>query len=285
MAAVRTRYARSIEDCASRLDPDVRRELANQIDSTLRIFDGRGEGGVRCESAEGYAEGVSSPYSSNPCWGQVGAPASGEGSGRTAYGLKHGSLETTVKDAINNMIVADLDSALEESRARLADFESREIFLGMRLASYRKALKIRAEHLEASATKKRGGGDSVLLNEGGEDSSGGAPELHKEENRALWDKHRKNEEALSGVAATYRSILEAVELMRRRISDLEDKREDITRQRAECKDFLIAAALAEEMEMVGEELSGVGRCPLPLPASASDMHRSYATQGKDLELC
>ena len=74
------------------------------------------------------------------------------------------------------------------------------------------------------------------------------PPKSAQELAEMREQQLKDEQALENVVATHRNMLADVERMRRTIVDLEGKREEILHGRDMARDFLIAAAEAEELE-------------------------------------
>ena len=255
--AVKSRYDRTISERTQRLDPDVRRELADEVEAALNITS------TNIGSEEAPAAGsLSSPGADTPL----------------------------TSDEINSAI-SQIDEALVVSRAKLEELERSEQFVGVRCRRYRLALEDRAAELDrlsraAAAAAEIGDEDAAPNNEedtganaeqqdveGGVDSASisaqhprttavpmSNPPKSAQELAEMQEKQAKDEEALDKVIGTHRNMLADVERMRRKILDLEGKREDILAGRDMARDFLIAAAEAEELEASGELQRGT--CPL-----------------------
>mmetsp|Transcript_14555 Transcript_14555/g.32439 ORF Transcript_14555/g.32439 Transcript_14555/m.32439 type:complete len:293 (+) Transcript_14555:234-1112(+) len=227
---VKSRYDRTISERTQRLDPDVRRELADEVESALNVD---GEGG---------------------------------GSGGD------GAADRPSADDID-AATAEIDDAIIASRKKLEELERSEQFVGVRCRRYRLALQDRAAELERLTGAAAGGEDTLPSNEEQEDVEGGGesasqyPNCHPvmsprstEELAEMQRKQAADEAALGKVVDTHRTMLANVESMRRKIADLEVKREEILAGREMCRDFLLAAAEAEELEAEGELQRGA--CPL-----------------------
>ena len=254
--AVKSRYDRTISERTQRLDPDVRRELADEVEAALNITS------TNIGSEQAPAAGsLSSPGADTPL--------------------------PLTSDEIDSAI-SQIDEALVVSRVKLEELERSEQFVGVRCRRYRLALEGRAAELDrlsrAAAAAEIGDEDAAPNNE--EDTSADAeqqdveggvnsaaqhprttavpmsnPPKSAQELAEMQEKQAKDEEALDKVIGTHRNMLTDVERMRRKILDLEGKREDILAGRDMARDFLIAAAEAEELEAAGE-LQQRGTCPL-----------------------
>ena len=251
--AVKSRYDRTISERTQRLDPDVRRELADEVEAALNIT------------------------STNS--GSEDAPAAGS--------LSSPGADTPLTSDEIDSAISQIDEALVVSRAKLEELERSEQFVGVRCRRYRLALEDRAAELDrlsrAAAAAEIGDEDAAPNNE--EDTSADAeqqdveggvnsaaqhprttavpmsnPPKSAQELAEMQEKQAKDEEALEKVIETHRNMLANVERMRRKIGDLEGKREDILAGRDMARDFLIAAAEAEELEAAGELQRGT--CPL-----------------------
>lgn len=257
---VKSRYDRTISERTQRLDPDVRRELADEVEAALNIHDAGGDGSSHHEAGASVSPGA----------------------------------ETLTGDEIGSA-VAEIDEALVASRSKVAELERSEQFVGMRCRRYRLALEDRAAELDrlsrAAVAVEMENEDRVAPNkeedagaeeqkdvEGGGDGGGGGgggisaqhprtaatpmrPPKSAHELAEMREQQLKDEQALENVVATHRNMLADVERMRRTIVDLEGKREEILHGRDMARDFLIAAAEAEELEAAGELQRGA--CPLP----------------------
>jgi len=258
----------------ARLDPDVRRQLAEEIESTLKVPASSEENEEKAQEEEGGGGGgeeIMSPIQA------AAAPSPTALAPRSQGFIETEEAIDTFEDADNedetDIAISELDIALGESRAGLAKSEEAERFLGARVAKYRSMLNERAAMIDrmgsAAGVKESDGlieetkfGDDVERGEGTEEFNPTEQELH-----AMREKHRKDEEALDKVVEMHKNMLIDIEGMRRKILELEQKREDIFNRRNECRDFLIAAAHAEEAEIIAGDggAMGVGSCPLPLP--------------------
>lgn len=254
--SVKSRYDRTISERTQRLDPDVRRELADEVEGALNLT------------------------STNP--GSEEAPAAGL--------LSSPGADTPLTSDKIDSAISQIDEALVVSRTKLAELQRSEQFVGVRCRRYRLALEDRAAELDrlsrvAAGTAEIADEDTAPSNEEDtgadaeqEDVEGGVdsgsisaqhprtavpmsnPPKSAQELAEMQEKQAKDEEALEKVIKTHRGMLADVERMRRTIVDLEGKREDILAGRDMARDFLIAAAEAEELEAAGELQRGT--CPL-----------------------
>lgn len=266
---VKSRYDRTISERTQRLDPDARRELADEVEAALNIHDAGGDGSSHHEAGASVSPGA----------------------------------ETLTGDEIGSA-VAEIDEALVASRSKVTELERSEQFVGMRCRRYRLALEDRAAELDrlsrAAVAVEMENEDRVAPNkeedagaeeqkdvEGGGDGGGGGgggisaqhprtaatpmrPPKSAQELAEMREQQLKDEQALENVVATHRNMLADVERMRRTIVDLEGKREEILHGRDMARDFLIAAAEAEELEAAGELQRGA--CPLPAQSEQVSEH-------------
>jgi hypothetical protein len=279
---VKSRYDRTISERTQRLDPDVRRELADEVEAALNINGGRGENGPSKEAGSSVSPVARAALTSDDIDSAIG----------------------------------QIDDALVMSRAKLAELERSEQFVGVRYRRYRLALEDRAAELDrlsrAAAVATEIGDEATVPKdedavrehddvEGGGDSGRifaerlrtavpvTKPPKSAQELAEMQEKQAKDEQALEKVKETHRKMLEDVERMRRKIFDLEVKRENILTGRDMARDFLIAAAEAEELEAAGEfersvcplTLSSVARGPCDAMANEDDETRGTA-QSKEV---
>lgn len=239
---VKSRYDRTMSERTKLLDPDVRRELADEVEAALNMGGGGDGGSAADDDGRPTAEEI-------------------------------------------DAAVVEVEDALVVARNKLQELERSEQFVGVRCRRYRLALEDRAAELEKLAGATEAGEDvppsneeatsntstSNTDNEEEEDVEGGSdpqystsapikPPKSAEELAEMREKQAKDEEALDKVIDTHRTMLANVERMRRRIADLERKREEISTGRDMCRDFLLAAAEAEELEAAGELQRGA--CPI-----------------------
>jgi len=64
----------------------------------------------------------------------------------------------------------------------------------------------------------------------------------KQQLTTLQTKHAIDTQSLLGVEGLHKNLIVQIEVLRRRIRELETKQDDIARRKEECRDFLIAAS-------------------------------------------
>eukprot|EP00978_Attheya_sp_CCMP212_P043447 scaffold284200_cov48-Attheya_sp.AAC.2 len=150
--------------------------------------------------------------------------------------------------------VADLDRALQDCRDTLTKFEETERFLSTRLSSYRKQLDARvSDHRRHTNTNNNNGHTNKKQQQQHAHAKDAMTDEEAPDQEALFrDTQQTDEAALAKVRTTQLGILADMETLRRRIQDLEQKRTDILDTRRECREFLVAVAVAEEQEAVEE---------------------------------
>jgi hypothetical protein len=126
--------------------------------------------------------------------------------------------------------IAELETALDQCRLSLVKFEQKERFMSMRIQKYRMLIDQRNE---------RANQDTVGLDEDLEHDN-----FVKSENqvRSSADKWDKDEMTLQSVEQIHKNIIADMEVLRRRIRELEEKKEIYLGLREECRDFVLAAA-------------------------------------------
>ncbi|KAL3774445.1 hypothetical protein ACHAWO_004512 [Cyclotella atomus] len=126
--------------------------------------------------------------------------------------------------------IAELETALDQCRLSLVKFEQKERFVSMRIQKYRMMIDQRNE---------RANQDTVGLDEDLEHDN-----FVKSENqvRSSADKWDKDEMTLQSVEQVHKNIIADMEVLRRRIRELEEKKEIYLGLREECRDFVLAAA-------------------------------------------
>mmetsp|Transcript_12909 Transcript_12909/g.17293 ORF Transcript_12909/g.17293 Transcript_12909/m.17293 type:complete len:263 (+) Transcript_12909:46-834(+) len=148
-----------------------------------------------------------------------------------------------------NRAIAELDVILSECSASLVKIERAERLVYVRVNAYRKMLNDQSERLSLQ-------NDNSDLTTAGHDAE--SDETKEEKDRRQISQEREKEkihqniQSLSKVEEIHRTMVENVARMRLRIVTLERKREEIILARDECREFLVAAAQAEEYEMAGQ---------------------------------
>lgn len=134
--------------------------------------------------------------------------------------------------------ISQLDEALLHSKSNLETFAKREIFLSVRISKYRRLMEQREGHINNLFSIHNS--NTLSGNEDLENTSN-----LKEQISSLQAKHQQDQSTLKSVEEIHKGIIVQMEVLRRRISDLEEKREDILIKREECQEFLLAAAERE----------------------------------------
>jgi chromosome segregation ATPase len=134
--------------------------------------------------------------------------------------------------------ISQLDEALLHSKSNLETFAKREIFLSVRISKYRRLMEQREGHIDNLFSIHNS--NTLSGHEDLENTSN-----LKEQISSLQAKHQQDQSTLKSVEEIHKGIIVQMEVLRRRISDLEEKREDILIKREECQEFLLAAAERE----------------------------------------
>ena len=136
--------------------------------------------------------------------------------------------------------LAELDITLTECISSLNEFDKKERFLGTRIDSYKKLMEQREELMNTFRQTISNHSDKSSNNELDEMESIKAINT-RERLDTLQTKHVADEKSLQDVKELHKTILAEIETLRRRIVDLEEKKESILQKREECQDFLMAA--------------------------------------------
>lgn len=143
--------------------------------------------------------------------------------------MNHEEVESTL---------AELEVTLDECKKSLEEFERKLRFLGVRIDKY-KSMMHQREGLMQNLMQQTTG-DNTSTNE--DDLENKKLDNMKEQLDSLRKKHETEQKMLQDVVDLRLEIVAQMELSRRRISDLEGKRDDIQKKREECSDFMAAAA-------------------------------------------
>eukprot|EP00522_Entomoneis_paludosa_P000831 CAMPEP_0172470152 /NCGR_PEP_ID=MMETSP1065-20121228/65587_1 /TAXON_ID=265537 /ORGANISM="Amphiprora paludosa, Strain CCMP125" /LENGTH=239 /DNA_ID=CAMNT_0013228003 /DNA_START=37 /DNA_END=756 /DNA_ORIENTATION=+ len=125
------------------------------------------------------------------------------------------------------MDLTQIEAELEQAQKTLVEFQKKETFLGQRSRQYRLALDDRARQLATEQAALRDN-DQELDVEATADL---------ERRMEQWE---RDEDALTQITETHKEILAHVETMRRRIVELEHKRQACRTMAHENQDFLQA---------------------------------------------
>lgn len=149
--------------------------------------------------------------------------------------------------------LADLNAVLLECRESLGVFDKKEKFVDLRLRRYRQLMlqgEDRIVQLEESmSSSQQGTSEIVSLNDAEEGTTSIAAsgrsddnvELKQQRLQTMQTKHERNRSSLGDVELIQRDIIAHMEVLRRKIEVLENKREDMLEKRGECREFLLTA--------------------------------------------
>jgi Mg2+ and Co2+ transporter CorA len=125
-----------------------------------------------------------------------------------------------IEDTLDDRdVVEQLDDAIDGTKNKLEKMEESEQFLGTRIRRYRQML---AEH-QMRLQKKR----DTMTN------------LDRERHMKQQERYKLQ---ICDVIDIHRNILKEVEILRRKLKSLEQKRNDFCTKRDECEEFLVASA-------------------------------------------
>lgn len=162
--------------------------------------------------------------------------------GQQPYQSEVANLSTRDRDTLVNEIansvnheevegsLAELEITLAECNSSLEQFDKKERFLGARINSYRKLMRQRDELIVTLQSTTN------TNNETDELESTQIDQLN-----TLQAKHAADEKSLQSVVELHKEIISEIELLRRRIANLIEKRDGILQSREQCNDFLMAA--------------------------------------------
>ena len=147
--------------------------------------------------------------------------------------------------------LAGLEVTLSECKTSLEAFEKKERFVGVRINRYRMLMDRREERMrelmddrsqQQSSHSNNKTDDSSSENEDDDDLENKNLHNLREQLDTLQAKHTIDQKRLQSVEELHKIFIVQIEILRRRINDLEEKQENIMVKRDECQDFLIAAA-------------------------------------------
>jgi hypothetical protein len=143
-------------------------------------------------------------------------------------GVSGGAGEISRDDGVASAM-AQLNTALDQCRLSLVKFEQRERFVSMRIQKYRMMLDRRRN--------ERTNQDDVDLDlECDEFIESG------NQSQSTTERNKKDEMALQSVEKVHKNLIAEIEVLRRRLRELEEKKDDYIGLREECRDFVLAAA-------------------------------------------
>lgn len=159
--------------------------------------------------------------------------------------------------------LAELEVTIAECTSSLEEFNTKERFIGTRIDSYRKLMKQREELMSTlmqkqSTTTTPASNCNEEKNELLDDveSKESLSDNTKTQLDTLQTKHAADEKSLQEVIELHKYMISEIERLRRRIADLESKKESIEKQREECQDFLMAAEEYNHINFRLEDLEG-----------------------------
>lgn len=125
--------------------------------------------------------------------------------------------------------LAELESVLQQCRASLEKFETKERFVGIRIQRYRGLLQRRNDRNSQL-------GINMSLNNDEEHNN------FIESYNIAQDKQLQSEITLESVETVHKNLIAQIEVLRRRIQDLDEKKRSYIDMADEYKDFVLAAA-------------------------------------------
>lgn len=157
--------------------------------------------------------------------------------------------------------LAELEVTIAECTSSLEEFNTKERFIGTRIDSYRKLMKQREELMSTLMQQSTTTPASNYNEEKNEllddvESKESLSSATKTQLDTLQTKHAADEKSLQEVIELHKYMISEIESLRRRIADLESKKESIEKQREECQDFLMAAEEYNHINFRLEDLEG-----------------------------
>ena len=129
--------------------------------------------------------------------------------------------------------LTELDAVLEQCRESLEKYETKERFVGVRIQRYRELL-----------AKARDTHDGIVINMTCNDLDEYDHSVASEGQKQPRQKQcQRDEIALQSVEELHKGIIAEIEVLRRRIRDLEEKKRSYIDMREECREFVLAAAV------------------------------------------
>mmetsp|Transcript_7134 Transcript_7134/g.15461 ORF Transcript_7134/g.15461 Transcript_7134/m.15461 type:complete len:220 (+) Transcript_7134:39-698(+) len=142
--------------------------------------------------------------------------------------------------------LADLDIILSQCKTSLEAFEKKERFVSLRIDRYRMLMTRREERMleltDKSARSHHDDEDDANHDHVDDDLENRNVQNFREQLNSLQATHVVDQKRLQGVGDLHKGFIAQIEVLRRRVDDLEEKQEDIMVKRGECEDFLVAAA-------------------------------------------
>mmetsp|Transcript_6969 Transcript_6969/g.15386 ORF Transcript_6969/g.15386 Transcript_6969/m.15386 type:complete len:238 (-) Transcript_6969:170-883(-) len=192
-------------------------------------------------------------------------------SSRDRESLIH-DIATEINDQDVESSLVHLEHTLDQCHVSLVEFEKKERFVGLRLERYKGLMWRREERMKELMEKIQQQNNGQQKQRSSSPSSFSS--LHENDTRSflneddniindetdlennalqtqttlkqqlttLQTKHAIDTQSLLGVEGLHKNLIVQIEVLRRRIRELETKQEDIARKKEECRDFLIAAS-------------------------------------------
>jgi chromosome segregation ATPase len=161
-------------------------------------------------------------------------------------------------DKLLETTLQELEQTLDQCELSLNEFEKKERFLFVRIARYRKMIRDREcsiteiqEKRQQQEKKKNASrnNDDNDISSGESKSDPQQIDVENNDNNTTEDKisqlilkHQQDQSKLQDVETIHADIIAQIETLKRRILDLEDKKQDILKKREECREFLVEVA-------------------------------------------
>ncbi len=261
----RYRQHEQIAQSTSAISTTTRHELVHEIESTLYSASGKS---LSSPSSPLSSPQVTSPLlTASPDQNDVGTGISPNRHPlvrrRT---MRRGDNE---KQQQQLMVIKDLNKTIYQTKETMAKMRESEEFLDTRIRKYRSLLdkqsvKLCSRHLIL-------GNDHIIVrgenndyygenSQGTKDSEDGINtgaqytiDVEKEADiKKQFQQQEENEKKLSAVLDVQKDILTEIEVMRRKLIDLEQRRDSLVLKREECEEFLVRSA---EIDMQNEAMA------------------------------
>ena len=125
----------------------------------------------------------------------------------------------------------ELDAVLDQCRTSLEKFEKKERFVSIRIQRYRGLLDQRSSNYQIDSDISNDSDQFQLVESGSENQT-----------QSIQEKYSQDELALQSVEQVHMNLIAEIEVLRRRICDLEEKQRSYVAMREECTEFVLAAA-------------------------------------------
>eukprot|EP00551_Chaetoceros_affinis_P017389 CAMPEP_0203706918 /NCGR_PEP_ID=MMETSP0091-20130426/54561_1 /ASSEMBLY_ACC=CAM_ASM_001089 /TAXON_ID=426623 /ORGANISM="Chaetoceros affinis, Strain CCMP159" /LENGTH=313 /DNA_ID=CAMNT_0050582917 /DNA_START=43 /DNA_END=984 /DNA_ORIENTATION=+ len=250
---VRDRYVQheqvTVESTAAIPTP-VRHELTQEIESALHST----------LSARSLTSPPSSPLSSPPRPSLAVSHHNSSSPSISPTKRRRPMRGDTEKQEHRLMVIKDLNKTIYKTKEAMAKMQESENFLDTRIRKYRSLLD-RKSVILCSRHLTVGNDHIIVQNEqdnevSGDGMNGGAKiivDVEKEADiKKQFKQQEENEKKLSAVLDVQKNILTEIEIMRRKLIDLEQRRDSLVLKQEECEEFLIVSA---EIDMQNEALA------------------------------